>query len=179
MRDAAPALLDGVRDMPYAEVDTIHNDPTDPMPGWDRGAFLRELPADAVDTLLEVAGPQHEQLPLVMVELRQLGGAASRQPQPPNASGGRDAAFSVGVVGPYPPPLRDVVPVVGQGVLDAMAPWGTGEVPVNFAAEIRSSADVGQAWSPSAYKRLLAIKGRYDPANTSRTGNALLPASRS
>lgn len=175
MRHAAPALIDGVRDMPYAEVDTIHNDPTDPMPSWDRGAFLRDLPTEAIDTLLDAAGPQHEQLPLIMVELRQFGGAASRQPQPPNASGGRDATYSVGVVGPLPPPLRDVVPAVGQGLLDVMAPWGTGEVPVNFAADIRTPADIGRPWPPRTYQRLLEVKHRYDPTNTFRTGNALIP----
>ncbi|MBV9207308.1 MAG: FAD-binding oxidoreductase [Actinobacteria bacterium] len=174
MRAAAPPLIDAVRDMPYAEVDTIHNDPTDPMPGWDRGIFLRELPPVTVDTLLEVAGPQHPQLPLIMVEVRHLGGAANRQPEPPNAAGGRDAGYSAGVAGPFPPPLRDIVPVLGQGVLDAVAPWGTGEVPINFAADIRTPADVGRPWSPQTYQRLLEIKHRYDPANTFRTGNTLI-----
>ena len=32
MRAAAPALIDTVADMPYAAVDAIHMDPTDPMP---------------------------------------------------------------------------------------------------------------------------------------------------
>jgi hypothetical protein len=46
------------------------------MPGWDRGVLLRKLPAAAIDALLDVAGPQI-QTPLIVVEIRQLGGALS------------------------------------------------------------------------------------------------------
>lgn len=48
-------------------------DPTDSMPVWERGATLRELPAEAVDELLAAAGPGVE-VPLIMVEVRHLGG---------------------------------------------------------------------------------------------------------
>jgi hypothetical protein len=35
-------------------------DPTDPMPMWDRGATVDALPAEAVEKLLAVAGPDAE-----------------------------------------------------------------------------------------------------------------------
>lgn len=174
MRRAAPALIDHVRDMPYVEVDSIHNDPTRPMSWWERGAFLRGLPAAAADTLLDVAGPDRDP-PLVMVELRHLGGAAARQPTPSNAVGGRDAGMSICVVGPCPPALRNVVPGAGHAVLAAMRPWATGGVPVNFVPGLRDAGDVGRAWPSRTYQRLLQVKRRYDPANTFRTGNAVIP----
>jgi hypothetical protein len=34
-------------DLPYAAVDAVHTDPTDPMPSWDRGTALAALPARA------------------------------------------------------------------------------------------------------------------------------------
>ncbi|MDN5751387.1 MAG: FAD-binding oxidoreductase, partial [Pseudonocardia sp.] len=76
MRAVAPAVMDLVADMPYAAVDSIHMDPVDPMPIWERGATLRELPAAAVEELLAAAGPG--------VEVPLMGGRrGSHPPAPP------------------------------------------------------------------------------------------------
>ena len=45
LRAVAPAVLDTVRDMPYTEVASIHNEPTEPVPYYERGIMLREFPA--------------------------------------------------------------------------------------------------------------------------------------
>ncbi|MEV1203457.1 FAD-binding oxidoreductase, partial [Microbispora rosea] len=74
MRAVAEPVLDAVGPLPYAAIDSIHQDPTGPMPVAERGALLRELTAETVDALLAVAGPA-AQVPLAVVELRQLGGA--------------------------------------------------------------------------------------------------------
>jgi FAD/FMN-containing dehydrogenase len=42
LRAVAPAVLDTVRDMPYAEVASIHNEPTDPVPYYERGTLCCE-----------------------------------------------------------------------------------------------------------------------------------------
>src|SRR3954462_10998843 len=57
LRAVAPAVLDTVRDMPYSEVASIHNEPTDPLPYYERGSMLREFPAQAQDKLVELVGP--------------------------------------------------------------------------------------------------------------------------
>lgn len=175
MRAAAPILIDGVAEMPYAAVGSIHNDPTDPLPAWDGGCLLRELPAEAVDALLAAAGPQLGDLPLIMVEIRQLGGVMSRQPDPPNCAGGRDAAFSLVVVGAFPPPLREIVPHLGAGVLSAVGPWSTGGTHANFGAAAYQDGGAARAWTARDYQRLQAIKRAYDPANLFGTGYAIQP----
>ena len=82
MREAGEVLVDTVGPMPYAAADAIHQDPTEPVSAWERGRLLRELPAEAVDNLVAVAGPDVD-VPLIMVELRLLGGALARQPEVP------------------------------------------------------------------------------------------------
>lgn len=52
-----PALLDTVGKLPYVQCGEIYRDPPDPLPFWEQGTLLRELPADAVDRLLSVCGP--------------------------------------------------------------------------------------------------------------------------
>ena len=57
MRDVAPVVLGGIGVMPYTALGSIHADPVDPMPGHEAAALLRELPEEAVETLLAYAGP--------------------------------------------------------------------------------------------------------------------------
>ncbi len=79
------------------------------------------------------------------------------------------------MVGPVPPPLREVVPAAGQGVLDAVAPWTAPDVPIQFPHALRSPDEVDQAWSPSDHRRLREIKRRYDPDGRFATGNVVIP----
>ncbi|MGY1744820.1 FAD-binding oxidoreductase [Blastococcus sp. SYSU D00695] len=171
MRAVAPALLDGLGEMPFAAVDAIHMDPTAPMPTYDRGTLLRELTADTVDAVLAAAGPDVE-VPLVMVELRQLGGAVGRPAAVPNAVAGRDAAFSCWVLGPMFPPVAGIVPGVVDAVAGALAPWSTGRALLNFAGSL-TAAQVGGLWDEADRQRLLAVKRRVDPAGLFTHGHVV------
>ena len=171
MRATAPALLDTVADMPYTAVDGIHMDPTDPLPSWHTGTTLRELPAEAVDALLVVAGPEVE-VPLIMVELRHLGGALARPAAVPDAVVGRDAAFALWVLGPMAPPLAEVVPAVGRAVVASVAPWALRGPLLNFLGEAHP-ADVAALWDDADRARLLAVKRRLDPTGVFGTGHVL------
>lgn len=162
MRAAATPILDLVALTPYSAIATLHNDPTEPMPAWDGSALLDELPAEAVDALLHVAGPGVDS-PLVIVEIRQFGGALSRPAAVPNAVGGREAAFSVVVIGPYPPPLQKAVRAAGRNVLDAIQPWSTGSTQINFQGSATDPGSIRSAWAPEVADRLVAVKREWDP----------------
>lgn len=171
MRAVAVPVMDMVGDMPYAAVDSIHMDPTDPMPYWERGATLAELPAEAVDELLAVAGPGVD-VPLIMVEVRHLGGAIARQPAVPNAVAGRDAKFSLFALGPMAGPLVEVVPAITQSVIDRLAPWAARGSLLNFLGAANPER-VRQLWNEADQARLLAVKHQYDPANVFAFGSAI------
>ncbi|WP_256105964.1 FAD-binding oxidoreductase [Streptomyces sp. ODS05-4] len=167
MRAAAPALMDSVAEMPYSAIAAVHTDPTEPMPSWTQGAFLDELTAETVDTLLSVAGPQAE-LPLPLVELRQLGGAFSREPAHRDAVSGRNAAFILDVIGLLPDELRQVVPGLSDKILAALAPWTGRQNPVNFFDDVASPEQTARFWDEKTYERLKDVKRRYDPQNVFR-----------
>ncbi|RFU21399.1 FAD-binding oxidoreductase [Geodermatophilus marinus] len=175
MRGAGRALLGGIGPMPTTAMDAIHMDPRDPMPGWEKGMLLAELPAEAVDAFLAAAGPQVD-VPLVMAEIRLMGGALARQPRVPSAVAGRDAAFSVLVLGPAVPELAEVLPQVGRGVLAALAPWAAPGCMVNFLGEVSGPAEVAAAYPPAVAERLLAVKAAVDPTGVFSHGYALDPA---
>ena len=163
MRRVATPVLDSVGPMPYAAADAIHMDPPEPLPAVFRGGLLHSMPADLIDTLLGVAGPDVD-IPLAVVELRLMGGALRRAAAVPNAVAGRDGAFSLSVIAPAPPPLIDVAPVVTGAVTDALSPWSTGTGLVNFAGSGGDEA-LRTAWTPDALERLRRVKATVDPRN--------------
>ncbi len=152
-------IADMVGEMPFAAIDAVHADPTDPMPVWDSSALLTDLPDTALEALLAVAGPGVE-TPLIMAELRAFGGAITRRPDLDSVAG-RDAPFGLYALGPMVPELVGVVPIVVQGVVDALKPWSAGVLP-NFLGAAHGGV-VGRAWDDETLARLLATRTRLDP----------------
>lgn len=171
MRAAGDVLVDHVGELPYQSGDSVHQDPKDPMPVWSDGTLLGSLDADTVDAVLHAAGPQTD-VPLIMVEIRQLGGALSRPASPPNAVSGREGAYSLLVLGPLAPGLEEAVPAVGDAVLASVKPWATGTSQVNFLGATTPQR-LAAAWTPDVHARLSETKRAVDPANLFRFGHAL------
>jgi FAD/FMN-containing dehydrogenase len=162
MRAVAPLLLDGVGVLPFAAIDAVHSDPVDPMPSYERSFLLRELTAETVDALVDAAGPGSPS-PLIVLELRALGGAFARGGAHPSAVCHRDAAASVLCVGLGVPPLVASAQAAAEAVTRALAPWSDGRVLANFGG------------GPAAYDqptlaRLLALAERYDPTGVLADG---------
>lgn len=164
MRAVAEPLMDTVTDLPYAAIDAVHMDPTDPMPGWDRGCALAELTAETADTVLAHAVDS----PLAMIEIRLLGGAIARRPEVPNAVSGRDAAFGVFTVGVLAGPQPHLVPAASAALVEALRPWAAAGGLVNFLGQA-SPDRVGSLWSAADRARLRTIAATVDPDRTFAT----------
>jgi hypothetical protein len=171
MKVAGTIVLGYVGPMRTDEMDAIHMDPVDPMPAWEKGMLLSDLTAETVDALLAVAGPQVD-VPLIMTELRLMGGALGRQAKVPNAVPGRGGAYSVLVLGPGVPELARVVPAVGKGVLASLAPWASPEKMINFLGDVTGPAEVAAAYPAASIERLREVKRIVDPAGVFSFGHA-------
>ena len=171
LRDAAPTIIDAVREMPYSEVATIHNDPTDPAPGVERSGLLGSLTASTVDALFAAAEPA-----LTVVELRHLGGALGRAPSRPSPVGFRSsAAFSLFTATAGPPEALAAAQVQGARLVEALAPWRVGGPFVSFLGG-DDLEDVAAAYEPADYQRLRELKAVWDPANVFRINHNIPPA---
>jgi FAD/FMN-containing dehydrogenase len=151
----------------------IHMDPEQPVPVAGDGLLIDQLPADALDSFVEVAGA-NAQFPLVSVELRHLGGEL-RRPRPEHGAlayiDADYAMFSVGMV-PAPEfqaPVRTQV----QAVKHTLAPWAARHMYLNFA---ETQQDTASFWTEQAYHRLRRIKTTIDPDNVIRSNHPIPPA---
>src|SRR4029077_20984710 len=72
----------------------IHMDPENPVPAVGDGGLVRELPDEAIDAWVGVAGPDSGS-PLLLSELRHLGGALGRPAENGGALSKLDAGFAV------------------------------------------------------------------------------------
>jgi len=175
LREAAPRVIDAVRDMPYTEIAAIHADPVDPVPAYEISTLLRDFPEEAVSALLAAAGPDAE-TPALMVEIRQLGGELGREAKTPSAVGHRDAKFLffAGTVGV--PEMGEAFEGPLQTLVDALEPWATGSKQVNFLSAIDVAPErVAKAYEPATYARLRLVKGVYDPTNLFRINHNIPP----
>ncbi|WP_107655961.1 FAD-binding oxidoreductase [Nocardia suismassiliense] len=176
LRESAPPIFDMVMEMPYTQVHTIHQDPTDPLYLLDRGTFLRELDEAAVDAMVELAGPASDS-PLLLVELRHLGGALARRLGPPNAVGNREWPFVLSGVGVGTPAGTEAIEENLELLLKRMAPWSPGRSFLNFLGHLDIGPDsVRGAYDEGDYERLVALKTTHDPKNIFRVNHNIPPA---
>jgi FAD binding domain len=171
MKVAGTILLGYVGPMRTDEMDAIHMDPIDPLPAWEKGMVLSDLTDETVDALLATAGPQLD-IPLIMAEIRLMGGALGRPARTPNAVPGRSGAYSVLVLGPGVPGLAQVVPAIGTGVLGALGRWKAPESMINFLGDVSGPEEVAAAYPAATIERLREVKQAVDPTGVFTFGHA-------
>jgi FAD/FMN-containing dehydrogenase len=179
--DDGPAVIAGLRALapemdtfatvPSAALARLHQDPEDPVPGFvsDTG-LVEELPAAAIETLVKLAGPGSGS-PLMMVELRQLGGALGRVTPGHGAVAKLDGEFVLFMGSMSLSPEMGAAAVEHmQRIKDAMAPWlGAGHY-LNFA---EYEVDTAATYGAFTYRRLQAVKARLDPDNVIKANHSI------
>ncbi|GII84231.1 oxidoreductase [Sphaerisporangium siamense] len=175
LREIGSQILDTLGEMPYTEVGTIFNDPTEPARVYDSNISLHTLDEGAVDTLLSLAGPDTGS-PL-LIEMRQLGGAYARPPAIPSAVGGRDAAYTLFAASILEPGQEDAIRRAHEQLAEKMRPWATGGTVFNFSGVADATPErVKLAFTPADYARLAKAKATYDPDNMFRVNFNIPPA---
>ncbi|WP_249998571.1 FAD-binding oxidoreductase [Actinoplanes sp. M2I2] len=173
LRSIGEILVDACAEMPFTAFASVHNDPVDPIPAYERTALLSSFPAQAAEALVEAAGAGVD-TPVLMVEVRQLGGALAHEPAVSSAISHRDAPFCLLVATAGGPGEGDLLGAPLEAILQAMKPWDHGGTLVNFQKDSDAAPDrVATAYSPDTYKRLLDAKRQYDPLDLFRVNHTL------
>ncbi len=168
-------VMDTVGVMPYAAMDAISMDPVDPMGACQSSEMLRDLSPGAIDALVEVAGAGS---PLIVLEIRQLGGALARTPGRLSPMGQAESGFIMNGVGAtFTPEMAEGVRAHLVRVAEATRPFQTGSTYINFMELGGASEDrVRAAYPAEDWDRLVALKERRDPENLFRFNRNIPPS---
>jgi FAD/FMN-containing dehydrogenase len=174
LRTALPPLDDRIRAIPYVELQRA-GDAT--FPRGDRffwkAQFLRNIPDAAIDSLIEMY-PAAPSLRSIFV-LQQVGGAIARIPAEQSAYTNRDAALDAFPVSIWIDPAQDEPNVAwASAIYEAMRPFGTNGVYVNNLGD--EGEDRVRAAYGANYRRLAALKRKFDPMNLFRANQNVRPA---
>ena len=165
-RGLAPVAADEVRVVPYAGV----LDETRMPPGMRvqmRNAFFRQLDNERAAA---IAGLFRDG---AAVELRSLGGAFGCVPADATAFAHRDASVFLVAGTMLPPGAPDEAADKALATWPAVAAQASGAYTGFFGQA--TDAEVAAAYPAATYKRLAAVKRRYDPDNVFRRNHNIRP----
>ena len=158
--DVAPPIIHDWGRMPSQAIIRLHGDPEQPTPGIGDTALLRELDAEAIAAFVAANG-EDSGSPLLVAELRQLGGALAA-PAPGGGATchmpGGFALFAVGV--PMAPGAEQAIEAHLDHLLEAMRPWALETRYLNFAER---GGPAARSFDDQTNARLAAIRRRVDP----------------
>ena len=155
--------------MPASGLGTVAMDPQEPVPAAGDGVLLRAVPDGAVDALLGEVGAGARS-PLLVLELRQLGGALADSSPSHGVLDALDAAVAVygaGVV--LDRESGAAVEDRLARVVRALGPWHAGRY-FNFSERPSDGSDI---FSAESYRRLQNVRRRYDPNAVFRASHSI------
>ena len=174
LREFGRPALDLVAPMPALAIQQML-DPTAPhgMRNYSRSHWLAELPNVAIDE--QVRRHADVPSPMSLIINARMGGAVERAPREATAFAHRDAKRLLLVVSAWWAGEDEEQIGWCRGVFDAMTPYSTGGVYVNFL-EDEGEKRVQAGYADDVWRRLVAAKDRWDPDNVFHL-NANIPPS--
>jgi FAD/FMN-containing dehydrogenase len=174
LREYGPPAMDQVGRMRYTDVQKMLDESAAP----GRRYYMRSYLLPGLDDALIDLLPEHFAAvpsPLSAVVLPQLGGAVTRLPTDATAYYHRSVAFSSTVLGGWTDPGDDARNIAWTRAFgDALQPLASG-VYVNELTD-EGQQRVVAAYGAETYRRLVALKAKYDPTNLFRLNQNINPA---
>ncbi|WP_371629160.1 FAD-dependent oxidoreductase [Streptomyces sp. NBC_00341] len=160
LRAIGPVLADSLREMPYAESPSIHNDPPFPHAYYGDGLMLSGLDPERAVRVLELTGRGAPMM--TVVQLNHLGGALATAPAAGNAVPYRGAGFLLRLLSPLDGTDVAAVRALYEEVAGVLAPLVVGRS-LNFSFGGGDRTDGFH--DPRTRERLAGLVSRYDPAS--------------
>jgi FAD/FMN-containing dehydrogenase len=161
LRELGTVGMDTMAVQPPAGIAELHMDPPDPVPYASASLLTSELPAAAIDSMLEAVGPGSDSQ-LLLVDLRHAAGALSYAPEGAGALASLPGAFLAFGAGFVPVPEAMAPTRAWLGAFKAsLEPYVAG----NYLSFVEEPFDITRAFSPDILDRLRAVKQRYDRDN--------------
>jgi FAD/FMN-containing dehydrogenase len=173
---AAPGLtVDTVRAHTFLDQQRVVDSPYGQNRHYWKGHFVRELPDELIDELLDRVYEHGRPSDHVLIE--SLHGAPKATDGEHGAVGFRRAAFNVSAMATWQDvELDDAHIVWARETAAAIEPWSwSGGGYVNYMQADEPIERVRSAFGAEAFDRLQALKRRYDPNNVLRRNQNIPP----
>jgi hypothetical protein len=171
LRDAAPVQLDLVGPVPPRAMGEVAQEPTEPMPSLEFGTLLTGLDEAAIDRIVAVVGDR-ERCPLIVTQLRGLGGGFARTSPAAGAVAAVQEPFQLFAVGvPAVPELARAIPAAFAALAGAVEGLATGHAMPNFTPD---GSPNSVCYPPETLERLRRIKLERDPKGIIRSNKPVL-----
>ncbi len=165
-REWQAPVIDDFKAIPFTMADTISNDPVDPAPSQVSSSSLREISDDMLDVMLNYGAAPSA---FTVVEIRHAGGAMARIKADTNAYGNRTATHILEMIAITPTPeTHEFASEQIKKFKQALQPYATGGVYINFLEGAEKWEQTKNAFSPENYQRLRELKAIYDSKNRFR-----------
>jgi FAD binding domain-containing protein len=173
LRKIGEPAVDTFDQIPAPALTRIAMDPEPPVPGLGHHGLVTELPDDAIASFVDAAGPESSS-PLLLAELRHLGGALRRAPEGNGALDKLDAEFvMLGIGMMMDPALREPITDALDGLADAVKPWAAEGGYFNYAER---PCDVDAILPAETCKRLAEVKRSWDPDDRILANHSIVAA---
>ncbi len=174
---SVPGLVDdGVRAKTFMDQQALFDSPYGVERNYWKGHFVRELPDELFDALLERIVALGRSPGGVLFE--SLHGAPKDLDGSTAVVGFRQAAFNVSAMATWQDPALDGPYIEwARDTAAAIEPWSaTGGGYVNYMQADEPIERVRAAFGDESFERLQALKSRYDPENVLRRNQNVPPA---
>jgi hypothetical protein len=170
LREIGEPIMDTFGQIPAPGLTRIAMDPEPPVPGLGHHAVLSELPDEAIDAFVATNGPDSGS-PLLLAELRHLGGALARPAENGGAMDKLDGEFVLLGIGMLmDPAMKEPIETQLDKLTDTMKPWAAEGGYLNYAER---PCDVDAILPPETCERLAHVKRSWDPENMIRANHSI------
>jgi len=171
-----PPLFNWMGEMPWTAINSLF-DPFFPkgLQWYWKGDFVKTLPDEAIEA--HIAHASEAPTPFCLMHLYPIDGAVRRVPKDATPWGARDASWSMVIAGISPDPKdADALKRWGRAYWNALHRFNMEGGYVNFMDVDEADNRIELSYGDN-YKRLAAIKAKYDPGNMFRINQNIRPRS--
>jgi FAD/FMN-containing dehydrogenase len=173
LRRLGPPQDDGIRPMPYTDVQRIFAEIPFGLQNYWKGHFLKDMPDEIIDATVDSFDAVTSDHSAILIEAPH--GAVRRVPEGETAFGQRQARYNASALAIWEDPTDPGRHVSwARAYADALAPFASGGY-VNYLGDDTSRDELAAAYGRDRYERLAALKAEYDPSNMFRFNQNIAP----
>jgi FAD/FMN-containing dehydrogenase len=168
--------VDGIHPLSYLEVQRLFAEIPFGLQNYWKGHFVRDMPDSAIDAVMDAADQMTSDHSAILIEAPH--GVASRVADADTAYSQRDKRYNISALAIWEKDARPQWHIQwARHLAERIEPLsGGGAAYVNYLNDDASPDEVKEAYGGEKYRRLRALKAKYDPHNVFRYNQNIPPA---